>query len=301
MRVLLIAASGVIGRRALPLLVAQGNQVTAATHPGSKRALPSVGTEVTSMPLDIFDVDAARRLMSGHDAVINLATKLPTGTLKPFLPGAWDETNRIRRDASRILTRAAHEAGVPRFIQESFAPIYEDGGSRWIDETCPVRPSRYNRAMVDAEHAVEQFGSAANRSGVALRFALFYGDHDPNTDTIIQSVRHGWMPFPGRSDGYLSMVHHQDAASAVVAALTVPSGVYNVVDDEPLTRREFGDALAGILAVKPPRLLPEWVAKLTGSVGEMLSRSLRISNRKLRDASGWTPVYPSAREGWRGL
>ncbi len=95
------------------------------------------------------------------------------------------------------------------------------------------------------------------------------------------------------------MVNHEDAASAVVAALKAPSGNYNVVDDEPLTRRSLADALAEILWVKRPKLPPAWVTPLTGSVGDMLSRSLRASNAKLREAVSWTPRYRNASEGWR--
>jgi nucleoside-diphosphate-sugar epimerase len=75
--------------------------------------------------------------------------------------------------------------------------------------------------------------------------------------------------------------------------------VYNVVDDEPLTRRALGDVIAAIVGAPPPRLPPAWAAALGGSLGETIARSLRLSNRKLRAAHGWAPRYPSAREGWR--
>ena len=92
-----------------------------------------------------------------------------------------------------------------------------------------------------------------------------------------------------------------EEAAAVVAALELPAGVYNVADDEPLRRREFFDSLASALGVKPPAIPPKWVALLAGSLGEMLTRSLRISNRKLRSESVWKPRYASAREGWRAV
>jgi nucleoside-diphosphate-sugar epimerase len=92
-----------------------------------------------------------------------------------------------------------------------------------------------------------------------------------------------------------------EKAAAVRAALAVPGGVYNVVDDEPLPRRAFYDSLAEALGVPPPKLLPAWVKVLAGSLGETTARSLRISNRKLRQASGWAPRYPSVREGWRSV
>jgi nucleoside-diphosphate-sugar epimerase len=83
--------------------------------------------------------------------------------------------------------------------------------------------------------------------------------------------------------------------------LQVHAGAYNVVDDEPLTRREYFDALAQALDVAPPRLPPAWLKHVFGSTGELLARSQRMSNDKLRQATGWTPRYRSAREGWRDL
>jgi len=111
----------------------------------------------------------------------------------------------------------------------------------------------------------------------------------------------GFAPVPGAPESFISSVSHTGAASAVVAALGVGAGVYNVADDEPLGRREFFDSLAAALGVKPPAIPPRWVAFLAGSLGEMMARSLRISNRKLRAASGWRPKYPRAREGWRAV
>jgi nucleoside-diphosphate-sugar epimerase len=217
-----------------------------------------------------------------------------------FLPGAWKENDRLRRDASANLVDAGLACGVTKLIQESFAPTYPDCGDRWIDESTPVRPVRYNRTVLDAENAAGRF-TAAGRVGVVLRFALFYGADGPFTRELIDTVRRGFAPMPGAPQSFISSVSHDDAAAAVVAALRVGAGVYNVVDDEPLRRREFFDSLAAALGVKPPAIPPKWVALLAGSLGEMLARSLRISNRKLRSESVWKPKYPSAREGWRAV
>jgi nucleoside-diphosphate-sugar epimerase len=96
----------------------------------------------------------------------------------------------------------------------------------------------------------------------------------------------------------VSSIHVADAGRAVAAALNAPAGIYNVVDDEPLTKREFAEALAvaanssawfrgpGRIALRMPTL---------PSTG--LARSLRVSNRKFRDATGWTPRFLDARAG----
>jgi len=295
MRILLTGATGVIGRRLLPLLIGAGHSVTAvARRPQSHAELARAGA--VPIEVDLFAADAVRKAVAGHDAVINLATHLPAGW-RIFLPGAWAENDRIRRLASANLVDAAIATGAARFIQESFAPVYPDRGGEWIDERTPIAPVGYNRSVVDAERSAERF-SGSGRTGVVLRFAVFYGPDSWFTRDLIRYVRRGWAPIPGAADSYFSSVSHDDAAAAVVAALDAAPGIYNVVDDEPLRRREFFGSLAGVLGVPPPRLPPPWLKYLFGSLGEMLARSLRISNRKLRDQAGWVPKYPSMREGW---
>ena len=82
----------------------------------------------------------------------------------------------------------------------------------------------------------------------------------------------------------------------MTASLGATAGIYNACDDEPLTRAAYGAALAEALGVAAPRPMPRWMSRLMGSVGELLSRSQRMSNAKLR-ATGWAPRWRSAREG----
>jgi 2-alkyl-3-oxoalkanoate reductase len=295
-RIFVAGATGVIGRRVIPQLVAAGHELTAVARTAEKEELLArLGAAVAR--IDIFDAAAARRAVAGHDAVINLATSIPASS-RALLPGAWRQNDRVRRVASKNLVDAAIAGGARRFVQESFAPIYPDSGDAWIDEATPVRPARYNRSVLDAESAAERF-SGDGRSWVILRFAFFYGWDSGFTMDMIRYVRKGWAPALGAPSGFISSVSHDDAAAAVVAALDVPAGVYNVVDDEPLRRREFYDSLAAALGVAPPKFPPAWLARVTGSLGETLARSQRISNRKLRAASGWRPTLRSVREGWR--
>jgi nucleoside-diphosphate-sugar epimerase len=185
-------------------------------------------------------------------------------------------------------------------IQESFAPVYPDCGDRWIDEQTPLSPIRYNRTVGDAEASAARF-QATGRTAVILRFGGFYGSDAWQTREMIAWVKRGWGLLPGRSNAYISSVSHDDAAAAVASALSLPSGAYNVVDDEPVTHREFIESLAAAVNVGRPKLPPAWLTPLFGSIGRLAARSLRISNRKLRSASNWTPAYPSVREGWRAV
>lgn len=298
MRIFLTGATGVIGRRVLPLLAGLDHTVTAVVHrPQSRREIEHAGA--APVQVDLFARDALQRVVAGHDAVIDLATHLPRG-LRIFLPGAWAENDRIRRIASANLVDAAIAGGATRFIQESFAPVYPDRGAAWIDERTPIEPVRYNRSVADAERSAQRF-SGGGRTGVVLRFAMFYGPDSWFTRDLIRYVRRGFAPVPGAADGYISSVSHDDAASAVVGALLARAGIYNVADDEPVRRREFVDSLAQTLGVGAPKLPPSFVKYLFGSLGQMLARSLRISNRKLREECAWTPTCPSVREGWRAV
>jgi nucleoside-diphosphate-sugar epimerase len=298
MRICVTGATGVTGRRAVPLLVAAGHEVTAVARSPEKAAgLATAGA--SPIIVDLFDAAAVRRAVAGHEVVINLATAVPPSS-RALLPGAWKEMDRIRRDASAVLVDAALAGGVERFVQESFAPIYADNGDGWIDESWLMKPARYNRTTLDAEASGNRF-TGGGGTGVVLRFGWFYGP-DPGGATLdmIGFVRKGWSPAPG-PEGYISSISHDDTATAVVAALGVPAGIYNVVDDEPVRRREFFGSLAEALGVGRPKFLPKWAGRLMGGVGETLTRSLRISNRKFRDASGWAPKYPSVRDAWPDL
>jgi nucleoside-diphosphate-sugar epimerase len=209
----------------------------------------------------------------------------------------WRENDRVRRTGSTNLVDAGLAEGVECFIQESFAPAYPDCGDRWIEEDMPLRPAKYNATLLDAERSAARFTERGG-SGVVLRFGSFYGPDSRFLPEVIRQVRRGRAPLPGASDAFVSSVSHDDAARAAAAAVSLPAGVYNVVDDEPVTHREYFDSLARALGVPPPKLPGVWMKWLLGSLGELLARSQRISNRKLKKASSWTPKYPSVRDGW---
>ncbi len=294
-RIFIAGATGVIGRRVVPLLIEAGHRVTAVGRtPGKRSALQRAGA--TAIAVDLFDPTAVRRAVRGQEVVINLATHIPPSAWA-FVPGAWRATNRVRRQVSAHLAAAAVSAGAGRMIQESFAPIYADAGEHWIDEASPVRAARYNRAVLAAEAAAKQV-TRDGGAGVVLRFAYFYGADSDFTRDAIRYVRGGRAPVFGSPSAYISSIAIEDAATAVVAALGLPAGRYNVADDRPVRRREFAETLAAALHAPAPAYFPPWVAMIGGSLGETLARSQRISNRRLRAASGWAPRYPSVAEGW---
>jgi nucleoside-diphosphate-sugar epimerase len=296
MKVFLAGGTGVLGRRVLPRLVAGDHEVTAVSRsPQKAESVRAAGA--TPVTVDLFDPAATRDAVAGHDAVVNLTTHIPP-VAKAALPGAWKENERIRTEASTNLVDAALAAGARRFVQEALAFIYVDAGEEWVDEDAPVDGGSFNQGVHTAEAQVARF-TAAGGAGVVLRFGLFHASDSEQTQQALRLARRGLAMTVGPPDAYLSIIELDDAASAVVAALGAPAGVYNVVDDEPLTRREHAAALAAALGrSRPLRLPPAVAAKVGGSKTALLARSQRVRNDRFKAATGWSPASPSAREAW---
>jgi nucleoside-diphosphate-sugar epimerase len=296
MKVFLAGGTGVLGRRVLPRLVAGDHEVTAVSRsPQKAESVRAAGA--TPVTVDLFDPAATRDAVAGHDAVVNLTTHIPP-VAKAALPGAWKENERIRTEASTNLVDAVLAAGARRFVQEALAFIYVDAGEEWVDEDAPVDGGSFNQGVHTAEAQVARF-TAAGGAGVVLRFGLFHASDSEQTQQALRLARRGLAMTVGPPDAYLSIIELDDAASAVVAALGAPAGVYNVVDDEPLTRREHAAALAAALGrSRPLRRPPAVAAKVGGSKTALLARSQRVRNDRFKAATGWSPASPSAREAW---
>jgi nucleoside-diphosphate-sugar epimerase len=263
--------------------------------------LRALGAE--QVAANLFEVDSLKSALAGSDAILHLATSLPP-IMKMGRLSAWKENDRIRREGTRALVEAALAAGsVKIFIYPSFAFVYPDSGDRWIDaETTAVQPAVTLHSTLDAESDVARFAGNGHQ-GISLRMGGFYGP-EPTSWQFLRYARRGIAAFPGAHDAYLPQIWVQDAASAIVTALTqpVPSGVYDLVDDEPLTRGEWFDALAHAVGRKHLWPVPDLLMRLlTGVKYDDMHRSLRISNHRFKTVSDWKPTVPTARVGWARL
>jgi nucleoside-diphosphate-sugar epimerase len=293
-KIFVAGATGVLGRRAVRDLVRAGHDVTGVARSAEKAALlRDLG--VTPATIDPFDAAALNDMVSGHDVVMNLATHIPP-LAKSAFPSAWKENDRIRSELSNLLVDAAIAAGATRYVQEAIAFTYEDRGERWIDEDTPLETAQRVAAVRDAERAAARFTDSGG-VGVVLRFGMFYASDTDHTEIQLKMARRGISPFPGSPGDYVSVIHLDDAGTAVVAALEVPAGTYNVVDDEPLTRAEVGSVFAGLVGRQKLMTVPKAVTSVGGAAMRMMSRSQRVSNERFKKASGWEPRLASAREG----
>jgi nucleoside-diphosphate-sugar epimerase len=297
MNVFVTGATGVLGRRTVPLLVGAGHAVTGVARSNEKAALlQRMGAE--AVEVDLFDPTAVKVALEGRDVVVNLATKIPSPS-RALISSAWSENARIRSEASRNLVEGSLASGVGRFVQESIAFIYPDCGDRWIDEAVPLDPPALGRPCQVAEAQAARL-TETGRTGVVLRFGQLYAPDAAHTRYMCRIARRRIPPLPGPRGAYAPAVFAADAASAVLAALDSPPGTWNVCDDEPLTRGAFNEAVASALGVKASLGTGTALLRLSKNTRFYL-RSQRISNRRFKEATGWAPRFPDAAVGWRQM
>jgi len=206
MRLLVTGGGGVLGQALLPLAAEAGHDVHS----------PSRGE------LDLFDPGAVTAACGHAEAVLHLATRIrPLSDLGK--PEAWRENDRLRADAARILVDAALATEVDVYVQPTVTFVYPE--DRPVSEDTPIgEVSPILRSALVAEQHTARFAEAGRR-GVVLRFGLLDG------------------PGTGHEQPVTSLgatLHVEDAARALLAALTVPSGIYNVCrDSERVSNRRF--------------------------------------------------------------
>ena len=296
-RIVIIGGHGQVALLLSNLLTQRGDEVSSVfRNPDHAEEVAATGAVPVVADIEQLDVDALAQLLAGHDAVVDLASALPS-TYRFVVKSAWAQCHRIRSAGSATVVDAARAAAVPRVVQESVVMIYHDGADRWLDEDSAV--DHYPNAFGNhaAEASAHRFAEAGG-DAVILRFGLFYGPGAAHSEQIIGLARHHVAFQAGRPESYVSSIYLSDAANAVVAALGCASGNYNVVDDEPVTKTQHTQAMAAAVGARPWLIAPGRLALLLGDCTTSMTRSLRVSNARFRAATGWTPRYPSVREGY---
>jgi len=300
MRVFVAGASGAIGRRLVPQLIAAGHEVVGTCRTPSKvDLLHDLGAE--PVVLDVLDPAAVERAVvdAKPDAVVHEVTALTGLSDFRHFDRSFAQTNRIRTEGTDALIAAADAAGARRFVAQSFASHRFVRAGAWVkteDDPLDTNPPAPMRETVEAMAYLDRATVAAG--GLALRYGGFYGDPD---DELVAAIRARKFPIVGDGAGVWSLIHLDDAAAATVLALEHGDpGVYHVVDDDPAPVREWLPALAKVLGAKPPMRFPRWLARIAaGEVPVVMATEARgASNAKAKRELGWTLHYPSWRQGF---
>jgi len=304
MRIFVAGGTGAIGRPLVARLVAAGHEVTVFSRSVDRVAalgLPGVVPAVG----DALDADAVMRSVrqSSPEVVINQLTNLAQSANPLAVKRGFDQTSRLRREASGTLVDAARAAGARRVIAQSISFIYRPGpGVRtehdplWTEATGQIGQlagavATLESATLGDEHV----------EGVVLRYGSYYG---PGTyfapgGLYASMIAKRRLPIPGDGGGLFGLVHIDDAAAATVAALDGPVGVFNVVDDVPAPASEWMPFVAQLLGAKPPHRVPESIGRV--GAGKFLTYLMcdqpAVSNRRARTELAWSPQFPDWHEG----
>jgi nucleoside-diphosphate-sugar epimerase len=301
MKVFLAGATGVIGRRLVPVLLEAGHEVVGlARSPEAADQVSRLGASpAIADALDRQAVVAAIAEVR-PDAVVHQLTAIPSALDPKRIGAQFELTNRLRTVGTRNLLDGAHAVGAGRFIVQSIAFAYDPSGDELKTEEDPLwrRPPRQFARIVDAVRALESATAAAG--GTVLRYGHLYG---PGTayatdGTTAAQVRDHRFPIVGGGTAVFSFTHVDDASRAVASALEAdPGGVFNIVDDDPAPVREWLPEYARRLGAPAPSHVPSLLALLAvGGYGvAYLTRLRGASNARAKRVMGWSPIHPS----WR--
>jgi len=277
LKILVAGATGVVGRRLVPLLVRAGHEVAGTTR-RPERAKALADQKAKPVIVDMLDEAAVREAVTGErpDAIIHQLTDLSDED--------FTANSRLRITGTRNLVDAAREVGTELMIAQSIAWLYEPGEEPAV-ESDPLDPKLPPyEGIIALEEAVAEMPR-----GVVLRYGALYG---PGTwyapdGAIAQRVRAGSLR---PSSSWTSFVHVDDAASAALAALDWPSGPVNIVDDEPATTADWLPVYSAALGAPTP-----------GEAGRHAAATGRpVSNAKALGL-GWKPQVPSWRTGFADM
>jgi len=308
MRILVAGATGAIGLQLVPQLIAAGHSVVGTTRTAAKAELiKRMGAEpVIADGLDAPAIRAAV-IAAEPDTIIDQMTDLADVTDIRHFDRAFTATNRLRTQGIDFLLAAAREAGVGRFIAQSFCGwTYGRGGEEIKTETDaldPDPPEELRRTLQAIQHLEDAVAGSADPEGIVLRYGSFYGpDTGMLSRAMIDQLRGRRVPLIGGGGGQWSFIHVEDAAAATVAAVErgKPGNIYNIVDDEPAEVSEWLPALATLVGARSPIRVPAWLGRLFAGehLVSMMTEVRGGSNAKAKQELGWRPAHPSWRQGF---
>jgi nucleoside-diphosphate-sugar epimerase len=170
--------------------------------------------------------------------------------------------------------------------------VYGDADGAWVDEASPTGTGRRSaRAQCDSRWL--------DQGARVFRLPGIYGPGRSAFERVRQGKAHR-IDLPGQ---VFSRVHVEDIVSGVVAALESDAapGAYNLADDWPTSQNAVIEEACRLLGIEPPPLQSIEQAGLSPMARGFYAENRRVANGKARRVLGWSPAYPTYREGLRGL
>jgi 2-alkyl-3-oxoalkanoate reductase len=274
MTVLVTGATGLLGSHLTELLVARGERPRVLVRPGeSLNGLTDANVDVHWG--DMGNRESLEAAVNGVDRVLHCAAR--TG---PWGPDTEFERTNVR--GLKMLVEVALSAGVHRFVHVSSITVHGNdlGGSG--DETTPLRvePNPYSRSKVAGERMLAAMIRDRGAPVTIVRPGWIYGPRDTASFARFAAmIQRGRMVMVGSGTNHLPLIYVRDAAQGVLLAadaLLAVGRAYLLVNDEPVTQREYLSAIATELGATPPkRHLPYRLTLLFGTMAESGARLAR--------------------------
>jgi nucleoside-diphosphate-sugar epimerase len=271
--ILVTGATGKVGSRLVPRLLAQGFQVRTLVRQGpSVQRLRELGAEIVER--DLLQAGSLESAVKGVETVIHLAA---------FFRGATPEQSyEVNVVGTERLATAARRSGVKKFIFISTGTVYPPGLNRPAAETDSPNPTppanHYAASKVAAEARLMEMDRDDGLGLCILRLGFVYGEGDRHVWEIMARLS-DWNPARR-----LHSLHHADVGQAVVRAMFRQSRtgkVYNIADDATITLLEL------TRLAREPEPSPERFA-VPFDPWEGL-----MDTRRAREELGFRPLYPS--------
>jgi 2-alkyl-3-oxoalkanoate reductase len=297
MKIFIAGATGNLGRNLVRHLRAGGHTVVGLARTTQGEALlRTLGAE--SRQADLFDSDDLARAADGAEVVIHAATAIPLKDQGK--PQSWAMNDRIRRAGTAALTAAAAQIGARVYLQQSVVAAVRPPDGSSFDESAPPHPDMTTQAALDGEEIALTAGARAGFAVGVLRCGWFYGPDAPHIRWMGEQLRKRRLPLIGAGTGLQALIHLEDAASAfAAAAVGGKSGIWHVVDDQTVALKTFLGDFARRLGARPPFHLPVWLARwlVDEATLTVFTVSTQTTNGRFRQAFGWSPRFPTYREG----
>jgi 2-alkyl-3-oxoalkanoate reductase len=267
MTVLVTGAGGFVGGHLVDLLVERGERVRILVRPGEDvTRLAQAGVEVCRG--DLTDRPSLEAAVDGVDRVMHCAAR--TG---PWGPQA--EYELVNVCGPRVLVEAAMAAGVRRIVHVSSVTVHGVDVHGTADETTPLRggDDPYSRTKVAGEQLLQQMIRDKGAPVTIVRPGLVYGPRDTNSfGRFARLLEQGKMVIIGSGNNHPPLIYVKDVARGILLASEAEKATgraYLLVNDEPVTQRDYFNAIARELGVPPPkRHIPYRLALALGATAE---------------------------------
>ncbi|MBM3879845.1 MAG: SDR family oxidoreductase [Verrucomicrobia bacterium] len=284
----LIVGCGYVGLELGSRLAAHGHEVVGVRRSaGAEAVLCAAG--VRPVVLDISRAEELGRLPGAFDWVVNCAAAGAGG-------GGVEAYEQVYLEGTRNLVAALRLRGVRRYVYTSSTGVYgQTDGSLVTESSETDATSPTGRVLLQTEEVLSRAYADSAFPATILRVAGIYG---PGRGYWLRQFLAGAAVLEGEGQRVLNMIHRDDVAGAIAAALErgEPGEIYNAVDDEPVTQWALFQWLADRLGRPLPPAAP--AGATTGANRTRERTSKRVSNRKLKTQLGYRFQYPTFREGY---